>query len=308
MRKTGLVELDAVVAVARRRSFRAAAVEVGVSTTALSNAVSGLETRIGARLFHRTTRSVSLTEAGEQFVATVAPALAEIRGAVDAVNKHRTTPTGTLRINSSLGAAHRMMAPFVIEYLRRYPEMRIDLAAEQRLVDIVAEGFDAGIRLTEDIPRDMIAVRLGMAVRFVVVAAPSVLHGAAQPKHPNDLAAHPCICVKTSGGAPYRWEFARGRRRVSVDVAGPLILNAPTLMREAALAGVGMAYLGEGSVAEDLDAGRLVRVLGEWMPPASELALYYPGHRYVPTGLRTFVDVVRDIAQNLKVSLASGGR
>lgn len=308
MRKTGLTELDAVVAVARRRSFRAAALEVGISTTALSNAVAGLETRIGARLFHRTTRSVSLTEAGEQFVATVAPALTEIRGAMDAVNTHRTTPTGTLRVNCSLGAAHRMLAPFVLEYMRRYPEMRIDLAAEQRLVDIVAEGFDAGVRLAEEVPRDMISVRLGMTVRFVVVAAPSVLRGGTEPKKPGDLAAYPCICVKTSAGAPYRWEFARGRRRLSIDVAGPLTLNAPTLMREAALAGIGMAYLGEWSVAEDLDAGRLVRVLKEWMPPASELALYYPGHRHVPTGLRTFVDVVRDIARNLKVSLASGGR
>src|SRR5260370_41672611 len=168
MHSSGLVELEAAGAVAHRRSFRAAAAELGMARTALSSAVAGLERRLGVQLFHRTTRSVSLTEAGEQFIATVAPALAQIRGAMDAVNTHRATPTGTLRINSSLGAAHRVLAPIILEYLRRYPEMRVDVVTDGRLVDVVAGGFDAGIRLAEDVPRDMIAVPMGGPLRFAV--------------------------------------------------------------------------------------------------------------------------------------------
>src|SRR5580704_13419495 len=196
MRKAGLNELDAVVAVARRRSFRAAANEMGMSTTALSNAVAGLEERVGMRLFHRTTRSVSLTEAGEQFVATVAPAVADIRRAMEAINTHRATPTGTLRINSSLGAAHLVLAPIILEYLRRCPEMR---------VDVVTGGFDAGIRLTEDVPRDMIAVPMGGPLRFAVVGAPELFRGKPRPVKPVDLASFPCICVRQASGSLYRW-------------------------------------------------------------------------------------------------------
>src|SRR5258705_5276005 len=162
MNRSGLVELDTVVAVARLGGFRAAAIELGVSATSLSNAVAGLEARLGVRLFHRTTRSVSLTEAGAEFVAGITPPLAEIRGAVDAVNTHRATPSGTLRINSSLGAAHRILAPIVLEYLRRHPQMKVDLVTEARLVDIVVGGFDAGIRLAEDVPRDMVSVPFHM--------------------------------------------------------------------------------------------------------------------------------------------------
>src|SRR5260370_9125959 len=209
MHKSGLIELEAVVAVARRKSFRGAAAEVGMSTTALSNAVAGLEARLGVRLFHRTTRSVSLTEAGEQFVASITPALAEIRGAVDAVNTHRATPSGTLRINSSLGAAHRILAPIVLEYLRRHPQMKVDLVTEGRLVDIVVGGFDAGIRLAEDVPRDMVSVHLQMPLRSAVVGSPYLLRGKKGPKKPADLVSYPCVCVRQSSGAPYRWEFAR---------------------------------------------------------------------------------------------------
>jgi DNA-binding transcriptional LysR family regulator len=291
MRKSGLVELDAVVAVARRRSFRAAADELGISTTALSNAVAGFEARIGARLFHRTTRSVSLTEAGEQFIASVAPALAEIHTAIDAVNTHRAAPSGTLRINSSLGAAHRILAPLVLALVRRYPELHVQLIVEQRNVDIVAEGFDAGIRLVEDVPRDMIAVKLGMAVRFVVVGAPGLFRRG-KPEHPADVATFPCICMREPSGAPSRWELARGRKRTSIEVTGPLTLNAPTLIRKAALEGVGLAYLAEWLVADDIAAGRLVRVLDDWMPPASELALYYPGRRHMPAALRALVELI----------------
>lgn len=297
MRSSGLVELEAVGAVAHRRSFRAAAAELGVSRTALSSAVAGLERRLGVQLFHRTTRSVSLTEAGEQFIATVAPALAQIRGAIDAVNVHRATPTGTLRINSSLGAAHRILAPVVLEYLRRYPEMKVDIVTEGRLVDIVAGGFDAAIRMTESVPRDMIAVPFGMPVRFAVVGSRELFRGKALPKKPADLAAFPCICVRETSGAAYRWEFVRRGRRVSTEVRGALTLDAPTLMHEAALDGAGLAYLAEWSVFDDVKAGRLVHVLADWMPVSAKLALYYPANRHVPAGLRAFVALIRERAK-----------
>jgi len=297
MHKSGLIELESVVAVARRRSFRGAAAEMGMSATALSNAVAGLEARLGVRLFNRTTRSVSLTEAGERFVAGITPALAEIRGAVDAVNSQRATPSGTLRINSSLGAAHRILTPIVFEYLRRYPQMSVDLATEARKLDIVVSGFDAGVRLAEDVPRDMVAVPLQMPLRFAVVGAPELFPQKKRPKKPSDLEAYPCICIRQSNGAPYRWEFARKGRKVSVEVHGALTLDAPTLMREAALHGVGLAYLADWSIAEDVEAGRLIRVLEDWTPSSGGLCLYYPGHRYVPAGLRAFVNVIREVTR-----------
>ncbi len=294
MHKSGLVELESVVAVARRKSFRGAAAEMGMSTSALSNAVAGLEARLGVRLFHRTTRSVSLTEAGEHFVASITPALAEIRGAVDAVNDQRTTPSGTLRINSSLGAAHRVLVPIVLEYLRRYPQMRVDLVTESRKLDIVVDGFDAGIRLVEDVPRDMVSVPLRMPLRYAVVGSPKLFRGKKQPQKPTDLTSYPCICIREASGAPYRWELTRKGRKVSVEVHGALTLDAPSLIREATLEGVGLAYLVDWRIAADVEAGRLVRVLEDWMPSSSGLSLYYPGHRYVPAGLRAFVGVVRE--------------
>jgi DNA-binding transcriptional LysR family regulator len=295
MSKRGLVELDAVVAVARRGSFRAAAVELGLSTTALSHAVAGLEARLGVRLFNRTTRSVALSAAGAQFVAAVAPALSDIRGAMEAVTRHRDTPTGTLRINTSVGAARRVLTPLVIAYLARYPEMKVDLVTEGRLVDIVVEGFDAGIRTADIVPRDMIAVPFGGDVRFAVVGSPAYFAARERPRSPGDLMAHRCIRARWPSGGIYRWEFERRGEAVTVDVAGALTLDEPTLMLEAALAGAGLAYLSEWSVASEIAAGRLVRVLEEWLPPSPGLCLYYPGRRHVPAALRAFIDLIREV-------------
>src|SRR5882672_1761200 len=200
MRSSGLVELDAVMAVARRRNFRAAAIELGLSRSALSHAVAALEQRLGIRLFNRTTRSVSLTEAGELFVPSVAPALGEIREAMAAASSRRTIPAGTLRINTSTGAARQMMTPIVLEYLRRYPEMTVDIVTEGRLVDIVVDGFDAGVRLAESVPQDMIAVPLGPDQRFAVVGSPSYFEGLRKPRTPQDLRVHRCIRSRQPSG------------------------------------------------------------------------------------------------------------
>ena len=293
MHKSGLVELEAVLAVARRRGFRPAAVELGMSTSALSSAVAGLEARLGVRLFHRTTRSVSLTEAGEQFVARVGPAMSEIRGATEAATSQRQKPAGTLRINAALGAARMVFAPLVVEYLRRYPDMTIDIVTEGRMIDIVAEGYDAGLRPSELVPRDMIRVPIGSDMRMAVVATPDYFARHPKPKSPSDLARHQCIRARLPNGAPYRWEFARRGETLHVDVPGNLVLDAPLLMLDAARAGVGLAHLAEWYVAEDLAAGRLVRVLQEWTPPFPGLALYYPAGRHMPAGLRVFIDLIR---------------
>jgi DNA-binding transcriptional LysR family regulator len=294
MARGRLVELEAVVAVARRRSFRAAAIEVGLSTTALSQMIADLEARLGVRLFNRTTRSVSPTEAGEQFVAEVAPALSAIRNAMDAVNTHRSTPTGMLRLNSSVGAARRILRPLVFEYLNRYPHMSVDLVTEDKLIDIVRDGFDAGFRLPDQVPGDMIAIPLGPDERLVLVGAPSYLEGRVPPKEPADLAEHDCIRMRLSGGAVYRWELEKDGEEVLVDVSGRLILGESILIREAVLAGYGLAYVSEWEVAEDIRAGRLIQLMEDWTPPYPGLCLYYPGRRHVPAGLRAFISLIED--------------
>ena len=300
MSRGRLIELEAAVAVARRRSFRAAAAELDLSTTALSQAIAELEARLGVRLFNRTTRSVSPTPAGEQFVAEVAPALNTIRDAAEAVNRHRATPTGTLRLNSTVGSARRILRPLVFEFLDRWPEMSVEIVTEGKLIDIVREGFDAGFRLAEQVPGDMIAVPLGPHERLVVVGAPAYLAGRALPVAPPDLAGHDCIRVRLSGGAIYRWEFERGGEEVVADVSGRLTLDEAGLIREAALAGYGLAYISEWDVADDLRERRLVQLLADWTPPFPGVCLYYPGGRHVPAGLRAFIDLIQERRRGLR--------
>ncbi len=308
MRTSGLIELEAVLAVARQRSFRAAATELGMSTSALSHTVAALETRIGVRLFNRTTRSVALSEAGEQFVAGVAPALSAIRGAMEQASSHRLTPAGTLRINTSAGAARQVMAPVILEYLRRYPEMKVDIVTEGRLIDIVVDGFDAGIRLADAVPQDMIAVPFGPAQRFAVVGAPTYFAAHPPPRTPADLLAHRCIRSRMPSGAIWRWEFERHGESLGVDVQGPLTLDEPTLMLAAARAGVGLTYLSEWDVAADIAAGKLQRVLQDWTPTYNGLCLYYPGRRHVPAGLRALIELIRERARDEVAARAAASR
>ncbi|MDB5524683.1 MAG: LysR family transcriptional regulator [Rhizobium sp.] len=286
-------EYEAIVRLARTSNFRAAAVELGMSPSALSHAVAAVEARLGIRLFNRTTRSVSLTEAGEQFVARVAPALADIRYAVEQVNSHRETPMGTLRINTSVGAARQFM-PTVLDYISRYPEMKVDIVTENKLVDIVAGGFDAGIRLAEYLPQDMISVPLGDRQRMVVVASPGYFAANPPPKTPADLLSHRCIRMRMPGGNIWSWEFERHGEMVNIDVDGLLTLDEPNLILEAALAGVGIAFMNEWNVEDHVADGRLVLVMDEWTPPFPGLCLYYPGRRHVPAGLRAMIDLIKE--------------
>lgn len=295
MHRSGIIELEAVLAVARRRSFRAAATELGMSTTALSSAVAGLETRLGVRLFNRTTRSVALTEAGESFVSSIAPAMSEIHDAMDALNTHRQAPGGSLRINTTAGAAHMAFAPIVREYVRRYPDVKVDIVTEARMVDIVAGGFDAGIRIGELVPKDMIAVPMGPELSMAVVGSPAYFASHPKPRQPLDLLSHTCIRYRLAGGRLYHWEFERGEEALNLDVPGTLTLDEPTLIREAALAGVGLAILTNWFMKDDLAAGRLIPVLTEWMQPFPGLSLYYPANRHVPSALRLLIDLIHEV-------------
>ncbi|MFL6699289.1 MAG: LysR family transcriptional regulator [Vitreoscilla sp.] len=294
MHKSGLVELEAVLAVARRASFRGAAIDLAMSTSALSSAIAGLEARLGVRLFNRTTRSVALSEAGERFVAEVAPALAQIRDAMAAASDRATAPRGTLRINTSGGAA-LMTAPIVHEYLRRYPEMHVDIVTEGRLIDIVAAGHDAGIRLAESVPRDMVSVPMGPALGMAVVGSPAYFQRHPRPKTPADLARHACVRTRLPSGTMWRWEFRKNGQAQAIDVDGPLTLDDMPSTRAAALAGVALAWLSEHWVRDDLARGDLVRVLADWSPSNPGLCLYYPSRRHAPAALRALVELVREM-------------
>ncbi|MFT4074292.1 MAG: LysR family transcriptional regulator [Asticcacaulis sp.] len=297
-RNSGLFELHAVVTVATHNNFRRAARELDMSPSALSHAIATLEQRLGVRLFNRTTRSVSLSQAGEQFLSRVGPALHEISGAMEDVNALRDTPSGLLRLNASERAAARI-APVVLAFLERYPDMSVDLVSEGRNIDIVAEGFDLGLRLAEVVPQDMVAVPFGPEISWAVVGAPDYFKANPPPRSPADLAAHNCIRRRLPSGLLYRWEFEVRGEEIAVDVPGRLTLNNDALMLTAALAGAGLAYISDAVVAQPIAEGRLVRVLADFTPPYPGLCLYYPPHRQMRAGLRTFIDFVKQQQRSL---------
>jgi DNA-binding transcriptional LysR family regulator len=296
MERAALDDLAAVLAIARKGTFRAAAVELDMSTTALSHAIARLEASLGVRLFNRTTRSLSLTGAGRIFVDQVGPALQEVRGALEAVRSERDTPSGTLRINAAPFAAQAIMSPLVIEFLRRFPDMTVDLVTEGRLVDIVADGFDLGVRVAGLVPSDMIAVSLGRPQRFAIVASPEYFERHAKPMVPPDLLNHQCIRVRLPDGALFRWRFEKDGQTLQLDVEGRIILDEAHLARTAVMENVGIGYFMEQNVIEDIEAGRLVRVLDDWTPPFPGLCVYYPNRRNLSAGVREFLALVRQNA------------
>ncbi len=297
MARQGLIELDAVLAIAAQGSFRAAADELGLSTSALSSLIAKLERELGVRLFNRTTRSVALSDAGRIFVDQISPALRDIRQAMAAVRAQQETPSGTLRINAFASGAREILAPLVLAFVRRYPQVHVDLVTEGRIVDIVAEGFDLGLRTADMVPSDMIAVPLGAPRRFAVVATPGYLDLHGRPQVPPDLLAHRCIRIRLPSGALYRWHFEKDGSPVQIDVAGPLTLDETTLARIAVLAGIGIGFFMEADAREDLESGRLERVLADWTPPTTPLCLYYPGRRNMPAAQRALVDMAREFGR-----------
>lgn len=292
MKDVSLRTLDAVQAIARLGSFRAAALDLDVSTTALSHMIARLEGDLGVRLFNRTTRSVSLTDAGRSFIDRVSPALGDIRDALDQARALRETPSGQLRINASVQAG-RAIAPLVLEFLRRYPEMEVDLVTEGRLVDIVSEGFDIGVRPADLVPRDMIALPLGIPQRHAVVASPGWLAGKEAPRSPADLPVQDCIRVRLPNGALYRWQFEKDGEVVMFDAKGRLIIDEAEVARSAVLDGFGIGYFIEQDVAEDIASGRMTRLLEDWTPPRPGFCLYYPGRRNPSAGFSAFLNMAR---------------
>jgi DNA-binding transcriptional LysR family regulator len=296
MTRSVLADLDAVLSVVRRGSFRAAALELGLSTTATSNAVAKLERRLGVRLFNRTTRSVSLTSAGRDFVERVGPAMTDIHDAMQAAQSLQETPTGTLRINTFASAAREVMTPIVISFLRRYPQVHIDLVTEGRLVDIVAAGFDMGLRTADLVPSDMIALSLGLPRRNAVVASPDFLRIHGRPIVPGDLYRFRCIRARLPNSALLRWRFQKEGSAVQIDVQGAITLDEPSLVRIAAQNGIGLGYVMEADVREDIAEGRLVSVLDDWTPALAPLSLYYPGRKNPPAAFSAFLQVAREFA------------
>lgn len=288
-----LADLAAFAAVARHLSFRRAAVERGVSPSALSHAIRGLEGRLGVRLFNRTTRSVALTEAGAQLFARLQPAFGDIQEALQSVSRMGSAPTGLLRLNVPRAAACLRLAPIVTELLRRHPGLRVEVVTDDGLVDIVAAGFDAGIRFGERLMRDMVAVGLGPAMRMVVVGSPGYLAERGRPRTPEQLRDHVCIRRRFPSGALYRWEFERNGRPLEVEVQGPLTLDDDQMILQCACAGAGVAMLFEEQAQAMVDSGALVRVLEEWCPVFPGMFLYYPSRRQMPPGLRAFIDTAQ---------------
>ena len=296
MYRPNLNDLDAVLAIARKGSFRAAALDLGMSTTALSNAVGKLEATLGVRLFNRTTRSVSPTDAGRLFVERAGPALQDIHDAMEAVRSQQATPSGTLRINAFATAAREILSPLVLEFLRRHRQVHVDLVTEGRLVDIVAEGFDLGVRAADLVPSDMIAVPLGRPQRYAVVGSPAYFEKHKRPRVPPDLVDHPCIRVRLPSGALYRWQFEKRGQAAQIDVDGPITLDEASLACTAVLEGMGLGFFMERDVRADMETGRLIRVLEDWTPPRTGLSLYYPGRRNPSAALTAFIDLARTLS------------
>lgn len=296
MTRSVLAELDAVLCIARQGSFTAAALELGMSTTSLSNAIAKLERRLGIRLFNRTTRSVSLTDAGRTFVERVGPAMTDIHDAMLAAQSLQEIPTGTLRINAFASAAREVMEPLILSFMQRYPQVHIDLVTEGRLVDIVAAGFDLGLRPADLVPSDMIALPLGLHRSNAVVASPEFLRTHGRPIVPADLYRFRCIRARLPNNALLRWRFEKDGNAIQIDVQGAITLDEPSLVRIAAQSGVGLGYIMEADVRVDISAGRLERVLEDWTPSLAPLALYYPGRKNPPAAFSAFIRAAREFA------------
>ena len=286
--------LAAFAVVAQERSFTRAAARLGVSPSALSHTVRRLEARLRIQLLARSTRSVSTTEAGERLLARLGPAIDEISNAVQDLGRLLDRPSGRVRITASRTAAQLVLAPVLPRFVKDYPDIVVEVLIEPGLTDIVARRFDAGIRLGESLERDVVAVPVTGQLRMAVVATPNYFATHPQPSTPQDLRRHRCINFwMPSAGVIYKWQFEKGRRKVEVGVEGPLVFDDEEMVLDAALAGVGLAYLIEDKVAPLLKGGSLSRVLEDWCPPFPGFFLYYPGRRQVSPALGAFIDAIR---------------
>ncbi|MDC0723680.1 LysR family transcriptional regulator [Nannocystis bainbridge] len=293
MRREDWPDLAVFVAVAEARSFTRAASRLGLSTSAISHAMTGLEERLGLRLLHRTTRSVAPTAAGEQLLATLVPAMDGVAAAVAGLAELRDEPAGPVRLTVHRDAVMRLLAPRLPELARRYPRVVLEIVADDKLADIVAERFDAGVRLGYMVDRDMVSVRIGPDDRATIVGSPEYLRRHPPPQSPQELRQHRAINYRQTSGALFKWELEQDGRALAVAMDSALVTNEPLLLVEAALAGVGLAYALESHVAAHVAAGRLVRVLEDWCPPFPGSFLYWPSGRHVTPALRAVIEVLR---------------
>jgi DNA-binding transcriptional LysR family regulator len=294
MQRGHLDDLLAFVAVGRERSFTKAAAKLGVSQSALSHAIREFEARLGVRLLMRTTRSVAPTEAGERLLQTVGPRFEEIESELAAIRELREKPAGTIRITATEHAADAILLPKLAKLLPRYPDIKVEIIIDYGLTDIVAQRYDAGVRSGEQVAKDMIAVRIGPDMRMAVVGSPSYFKGRPEPKTPHDLIGHNCITLRlpTHGGL-YAWEFEKDGRELRVRVEGQLTYNTTSQMLNAAVAGLGLAYVPEGMAQPHLTGGRLKRVLEDWCLPYSGYHLWYPSRRQPSAAFTLVVDALR---------------
>jgi len=293
VRQGALDGVEAFLCVARHRSFRRAAAELGVTPSAISQAVRVLEERIGAVLFIRTTRSVGLTEAGEQFLSRAKPAFEELVAASDVARGLGQRPSGLLRLSVPRAVVPLLLDPLIASFHQAYPEVEVEIAASSELVDLATEGFDAGIRLGQFVDADMVAVPLTPPLRFVVVGSPAYFAARSRPEHTDDLRQHACLRWRKSSGALALWSFNNGGNAIEIAVSGPFIAHDFPTMLGAAMEGIGLAQLPEPMVAEGLRTGKLVEVLKPLAPVISGVFLYYPSRRQVMPKLRAFIDHVK---------------
>ena len=293
MKSPSTPDLSIFLCIAQHLNFSRAAVELGFTPSALSHSLRALENRLGVRLFNRTTRSVALTEAGERLYGRLKPAFRDIADALEDLNSFRDKPSGNLRISAGRQACELVLLPIVGRFLREYPDVQLEIVEDDALVDIVAGGFDAGVRFGNRLEADMVSLPIGPNMRSVVVGAPAFFESHSTPHKPEDLHGLPCIRHRFPSGSIYRWEFERGAIAQEIEVNGPLTLGDVGLMIGPALEGVGLAYVFEEMVTAHLADARLIQVLGQWCPYYSGLHLYYPSRRNVPASLRAFIEFAR---------------
>ncbi|MGH9434829.1 MAG: LysR family transcriptional regulator [Terriglobia bacterium] len=293
MLRNDLGILAAFLAIAEERSFTKAAKRLGVSPSAMSHAIRGLEEGMGVRLLSRTTRSVAPTEAGEQLLARLRPALTDVQDVVDQLSRLRDKPAGRVRLLIPRLAGTTVLGPKVAKFTRDYPDIVLDITADDSRVDIVAGGFDAGIHFGEYIQKDMIAVRVSKDHRAAIVGAPGYFKSHPKPKTPRDLLKHRCINFRHGTSGVYRWEFDKGKKSLSVAVNGPLIVDDVEILIRAAMDGVGLAFVSDERVAAEFASGELVRVLEDWCQPFPGFFLYYPSRRQQPPALSALINAIR---------------
>lgn len=293
MERSQLADLAAFSAIARHLSFRRAAVELGLTPSALSHALRALEDRLSIRLVNRTTRSVALTEAGQRLYDQLQPALASMKNAVDDLNAFRMTPLGTLRINAPRQAIRQVLVSLITDFSAQHPSIRFEVSANDHMVDVVSEGFDAGVRFGELVAEDMISIPIGPRVRDAVVATPDYFATRPKPRHPRDLKDHRCVSYRYPSGKSFNWEFQKGSDHIDVAVDATLTFDDMDCVLDAALQGAGLAFVFEAQVRELIAEGALVRVLDGWCPPTTGFHLYYPSRRNLSFGMRCLLDFVR---------------